>query len=1177
MFFLLVSGGKSFVSKTFGAVSHPLFSSSSSKSTSSASKNGWSRVNHHGNKNNQNHRLFGTATTGTPTTASEETLATNNKTSGTQILADAADFVKPDRDLHEYRYLKLENNLQVLLVSTAGATTSSASSDEPTSKVEAAAVHVQAGHFDDTIPGLAHFHEHMLFLGTEKYPDEDDYEGFLSKFGGFANAYTDMEDTNYYFSATSQLKSNNPDETSEALVGGLDRLAQFFISPNFETSMVERELQAIDSEYRNGKTSDAWRNYQFLKSMGNPKHPFSKFGCGNYETLTSQGSPVPQLQTFWDKYYKSSNIRLAVVGGSSLDALQQTVEESFGQLAYSNEPPRRAKVNPNAAVFPREHAVYDPEHPAFGKNELGQIREIIPLLESRMLKVKFATPPFADPVLRQTKPYRVLSHLMGHESPGSLHSLLNEEGLVTSLSSGAALDTSDFALFSINLSLTPKGMAAKDKVLDLIFQWLSLIRSSALEQPDLLAKYHDELRQMSSNSFKFRENGDPSDFCSSVAELMFDDQVLPADILVDGSLCDDYDPVIAKAFLERLRADNCMISVMDSGLTKDETPEEWKVEPLYGATYRVNAIPQETLHGWDNPNYIDPRLYLPALNEYIPTDFSLRCDDKDQESATPAQLEESRKEYPKLLQERSNFRMWHKMDRYWRVPKTFISLSIVTPGAYQSPRSMTLGRIYQRVLNDDLNSFVYDASLAGCNYRVSCVPSGFRLSVSGYSEKLPSLLDTLTTRMFSLMEEMKEGKESHPALFDKFQKAKENLLRETKNYRLDTPYEVATYNSRLIIEEKAWYLDNYVDELEGKYAELDPLTMEECADVAKGCMTGRIKADAMCTGNIDEKGAREVVDVIDHHFLNPARPLHAAEAPSFKSMKLPTRQEAVAIFGPGVAEKTIPVKYQEVAFSGSEENNAVEVTLQAGCDVSLGYEGVGILDLVSHMAYNSAYGQLRTREQLGYIVSAHTRKTTGGAWGLTVVVQSSNAPPEVLEERIEAWLKTFRQELEDMTPESLAMEANGVASQLMEGHTKLSQEVGSAWGEIVATEACAEGMTTPAFDRLDRLADELKLLDGSEKTADATTVNGNARKTPEILKTRILEFVDQFYVAEAPERRALVSRVYNHTLRAEYEASLEEPGVLSTYSDMRYLKQFLSSWSVAPYWRVSESNKSRGQ
>ena len=126
-------------------------------------------------------------------------------------------------------------------------------------------------------------------------------------------------------------------------------------------------------------------------------------------------------------------------------------------------------------------------------------------------------------------------------------------------------------------------------------------------------------------------------------------------------------------------------------------------------------------------------------------------------------------------------------------------------------------------------------------FRVSCVPTGFKISIKGYSEKLPFLLETLTSRMLSLIDEMKEGKDAQPALYDRFQKAKEDLLRETKNYRLDTPYEVANYNSRLLMEENVWYIDNYVDEMEGENAERDPLTLEECALVAKKCFTGRMK------------------------------------------------------------------------------------------------------------------------------------------------------------------------------------------------------------------------------------------------------------------------------------------------------------------------------------------------
>jgi insulysin len=714
-----------------------------------------------------------TLTTETVNATNLENLAYTS--SNTEILADTPDFIKPDRDMSRYRWIKLENNLQVLLVSTA--------SDKPVSddessgaKVEAASVHVQAGHFDDTIPGLAHFHEHMLFLGTKKYPSEDEYEAFLSAHGGFCNAYTDMEDTNYYFSVTSQQEDIH--ETSEGLEGGLDRLAQFFIAPKFEENMVERELRAIDSEYRNGKTSDGWRNYQFLKSVANQKHPFSNFGCGNYETLSSLGTPVQALKDFWDKYYTTSNMRLAVVGCSSLDALQKTVEQTFGDLAFSDDLPRREKQNPLSPVFPRENAVHDPENPAFGPEQLGKFREVIPLLESRTLKVQFITPPVYDPELRKTRPQRVLSHLIGHESPGSLHHLLNEKGFITGLSSGAALDASDFSLFSVSLSLTPKGMRAKDEILDLIFQWIALIKKVATENPALLAKYHNELQQIGMTNFKFREQGNPMDFCSSAAEVMFDTK-RPGDILVSGTKSEDYDPVIAAAFMERLSPFNCMINIVDSDL-KQESADEWLVEPLYGAVYRESEISEDQLKMWENPAEIDPNLHVPGLNEYIPTDFSLRCQD-DGKSIAESERERSKSEPPTLFFESPNFRMWHKMDQFWRVPKTFIRLSLMSPKPYATPRSMTLSRIFQKVLNDDLNSFVYDASLAGCNYRVTCAPTGYKISVRGYSEKLPVLLETLTSRMLSLIQELKEGKDAHPGLHDRFEKAKESLLRETKN------------------------------------------------------------------------------------------------------------------------------------------------------------------------------------------------------------------------------------------------------------------------------------------------------------------------------------------------------------------------------------------------------------
>jgi len=111
-----------------------------------------------------------TSTTSSPTDATTSTTCTSSPSWDTKILADDPDFVKPDPDDRKYRWIRLANNLQVLLVSTTETTSKDhvdvevedADADEEEasgdieSHVEAAAVHVQAGHFDDTIPGVSY-------------------------------------------------------------------------------------------------------------------------------------------------------------------------------------------------------------------------------------------------------------------------------------------------------------------------------------------------------------------------------------------------------------------------------------------------------------------------------------------------------------------------------------------------------------------------------------------------------------------------------------------------------------------------------------------------------------------------------------------------------------------------------------------------------------------------------------------------------------------------------------------------------------------------------------------------------------------------------------------------------------------------------------------------------------
>ena len=92
-------------------------------------------------------------------------------------------------------------------------------------------VNIGSLHEPHEFQGLAHFLEHMLFLGSKKYPGEDSFENFLNQNGGYSNAYTDTFETVYYFSVL-----------NKELETAIDMFSRFFIDPLFDQDSVNREI-----------------------------------------------------------------------------------------------------------------------------------------------------------------------------------------------------------------------------------------------------------------------------------------------------------------------------------------------------------------------------------------------------------------------------------------------------------------------------------------------------------------------------------------------------------------------------------------------------------------------------------------------------------------------------------------------------------------------------------------------------------------------------------------------------------------------------------------------------------------------------------------------------------------------------------------------------------------------
>ena len=267
----------------------------------------------------------------------------------------------------------LPNGLKALLVS------------DPDSDKSSASLAVNVGSLTDSPNelGLAHFCEHLLFMGTEKYPSENDYDGFLSKNGGESNAFTDMDKTVYYFNVD-----------NDAFESALDRFAQFFIASKFSEGSVEREINAINSEFSKNKNSDVWRFYQLFKSQLNPKSPFSQFSTGNLETL-SYPDIRERLLKMYNKYYTSEIMALCLYSNMTLDEQINLVEKLFKDV------PKRENF---------EMPVYDKVKP-YDESYLSYFYKIVPVEDNDQIIFKWLF-PFCENY--KAKPLKFLSSLFGH-------------------------------------------------------------------------------------------------------------------------------------------------------------------------------------------------------------------------------------------------------------------------------------------------------------------------------------------------------------------------------------------------------------------------------------------------------------------------------------------------------------------------------------------------------------------------------------------------------------------------------------------------------------------------------------------------------------------------------------------------------------------------------------------
>ena len=426
---------------------------------------------------------------------------------------DVLPILTPFLEKQEVSRIRLNNGLKAYIISN------------PNAEKSGAALIVEAGSMNDPkeYPGLAHFLEHMLFLGTEKYPKESEFREFVKQNGGIENAYTAADSTMYLFSV-----NNN------AFVEGIDRLAQFFISPLLQMSQINREAYSIDQEFYRAFNDDRLRSFYVFFQLANPGHPYSRFSCGNKETVSMISPDI--LRRWYNENYSANKMHLVIYSALPKNVLKELVSSNFSSIPAGGVKPLRI------------------DKPIIQEKYKGHKIYITPIKNIRKMIITWELPKEVAH-MEETSPWSIIAFVLGHKGNKSLLSQLKREGFAQCLRAGGRRIGFNNFLFSLEVNLTEKGVQNTDIVIQRCYQAIALLKKKGIPR-----RIFEEIRHISTIEYQYQRYIDVFDIVKLHGRrLLYEDiETYPMKTLIPQK----YEPMDIKRFLEFLIPENAFLSVI---------------------------------------------------------------------------------------------------------------------------------------------------------------------------------------------------------------------------------------------------------------------------------------------------------------------------------------------------------------------------------------------------------------------------------------------------------------------------------------------------------------------------------------------------------------------------------------------------------------------------------------
>jgi insulysin len=866
-----------------------------------------------------------------------------------------------------HRFAVLANGVTVITV------------EDPSCNMASAAMTIKAGSLCDPVefPGLAHFTEHMLFMGTNKFPIEDEYDKFVTSNGGHSNAWTADMATTYYFTIA-----------GPALFGGLERFVEFFAAPMFSESCVEREVQAVHSEDEKNHSVDYWRLDEIFRSMYSPCHPRFRYGNGNAKTLwtdpRAKGLDVrAALVNFYEQHYVAPAACIAVYSKHTLEEIVQMVEPALLRM-------RPAPAAPSFSFLP---ALRTP----FANTTFGNVYCVKSVKKVITVRIVWSLKQSVDTRIA-SQPSVYASHVLGHECNASVLAALKAENLATSLSCGARAIDDDFEMFYIDVGLTKTGFGQVSRVVDTIFEGVAvLLRTGSVDDSTFSQMLKEE-----NLSFELDDMKQPSSHCAALSgnALIYG----PEKAWVGPMLISKEDRAAAFEVIGReLVPSNCFLVFLwsefetgeceasvdqsqessedgedDSQAVEDEPLSvsmlpayfdvtTWQTAPIHNSRFTVGAIPREVMQRWEGilDGSIDgphrSRLGLPPANPYLATDFTVHRRASEDPEPEPV----------KIVTVYGTFFVKADPGRH-NVPKIGVKLETVSAVPYASPLHRFFARVAVLILKDQLTEMLYCAELASIAIDIEMSEGGIALAVEGPSQKVLEMCVELLDQCVTLDVLMQSS--------EKFLSYRDLAIRTLDSARMSQPYELAAtivrhevfavhYTFEEVLEAaraaEGASLDAYVAFLKAFLA--SPLGLE-------GTIFGNIQS----TQEIEQGFCAALTNVLEKRQIPPMTAAAAEAIPRYRDTFLMSAAPAA-----GPPDSWLAVDHE--AFNDRDPNTAVIATF------ALGEESAtvrALSEVLAKLLQSEFFSALRTTESVGYIVASSAQRI-GYCALMKFVVQSA--------------------------------------------------------------------------------------------------------------------------------------------------------------------------------------------